>query len=102
MTIYDVALRKREEVAEGTMAFYFDKPAGFRFKAGQAIDVILINPPGGDAASSRHTFSLVSAPFEDGLTVATRMRDSAFKRALKSLPIGSHAKLEGPFGSLVL
>ncbi len=30
------------------------------------------------------------------------MRDSAFKRALKALPIGSTAKLEGPFGSLTL
>jgi len=102
MTTYDVKLKKREEVAEGTMAFHFDKPAGFSFKSGQAIDVILINPPAGDAASGRHTFSLVSAPFQDDLVVATRMRDSVFKRALKSMSIGSSMRLEGPFGSLVL
>ena len=30
------------------------------------------------------------------------MRDSAFKRAFKALPIGSTATLEGPFGSLTL
>ena len=30
------------------------------------------------------------------------MRDSAFKRALKSLPIGAPAQLDGPFGSLTL
>ena len=30
------------------------------------------------------------------------MRDSAFKRALKSLPIGAMPRLEGPFGSLTL
>src|ERR1700737_4229352 len=28
-------LMRREEVAEGTMAFHFAKPSGFKFKAGQ-------------------------------------------------------------------
>ncbi|MGH8679081.1 MAG: FAD-dependent oxidoreductase, partial [Burkholderiales bacterium] len=55
-----------------------------------------------DAQSTRHTFSIVSAPFQGELVVATRMRDSAFKRAFKSMSIGSPAKLEGPFGSLTL
>jgi ferredoxin-NADP reductase len=54
------------------------------------------------AADARHTFSLVSAPFEEGLTVATRMRASAFKNALADLAVGSAAGLEGPFGSLTL
>lgn len=102
MTSYKVRLQAREDVAEGTMAFHFEKPSGFSFKPGQAIDVILIAPPTTDTQSARHTFSIVSAPFHDELVVATRMRDSAFKRALKSLPIGSPAKLEGPFGSLTL
>ena len=92
----------REDVAQGTMAFRLMKPAGFSFKLGQAIDVNLIDPPGPDAASAHHTLSLVSAPFEDQLMVATRMRASAFKQARKALPVGSPAKLEGPFGSLTL
>lgn len=102
MSTYDTRLNARDEVAEGTMAFHFEKPAGFTFKPGQAIDVVLVDPLFTDAASARHTFSLVSAPFQAELVVATRMRDSAFKRALKLLPVGSVAKLEGPFGSLTL
>ena len=102
MTTYETRLEGREEIAAGTMAFHFAKPTGFSFKAGQAMDVVLIAPPTTDAQSARHTFSIVSAPFHDELVIATRMRDSAFKRALKSLPIGSPAKLEGPFGSLTL
>lgn len=102
MSIYQTRIEGREEIAQGTMAFRFEKPAGFSFKPGQAIDVILIEPPGPDAPSARHTLSVVSAPFEDQLMIATRMRDSAFKRALKALPAGSPAKLEGPFGSLTL
>ena len=102
MTRYEVRRQAREDLAEGTMAFHFEKPSGFSFKPGQAIDVILIAPPTTDTQSARHTFSIVSASFQDELDVATRMRDSAFKRALKSLSIGAPAKLEGPFGSLTL
>lgn len=102
MSTYEVRLEGREEIAEGTMAFHFEKPRDFSFKPGQAIDVVLSEPSGDDAQSGRHAFSIVSAPFEGRLTIATRMRDSAFKRTLKSLAIGAPIKLEGPFGSLTL
>lgn len=101
MAIYQVKFLGREQVADGTMAFRFEKPAGFSFKPGQAVALELIDPPAGDG-QSRRTFSLVSAPFEGTLMVATRMRDSAFKRALKTLPDGASVKLEGPFGELTL
>jgi ferredoxin-NADP reductase len=102
VTAHQVQLTGREAIAAGTMAFHFEKPAGFRFKPGQAVDVVLTAPPSAAAADTRHTFSLVSAPFQGALSIATRLRDSAFKRALKALPIGSTARLEGPFGSLTL
>ncbi len=38
-------LLSRNSVAEGTMAFHFARPAGFTFKAGQAADLTLLNPP---------------------------------------------------------
>jgi ferredoxin-NADP reductase len=99
---HDVKLRSRADVAQGTMAFRFDKPPGFDFKPGQAIDLVLAATPGGEAQAVRHTFSLASAPFENELEIATRMRDSPYKRALASLPVGAAAALEGPFGSLTL
>lgn len=102
MRIYDTRLEDHRTIAEGTMAFDLAKPPRFIFKPGQAIDVVLINPPGPETDGTRHTFSIVSAPFEDRLTVATRMRDSAFKRTLKSLPIGAPILFEGPSGSLTL
>jgi ferredoxin-NADP reductase len=84
------------------MAFRFEKPEGFSFKPGQAVDVVLSDSRSSDAQGDRHTFSLISAPFQEELSVATRMRDSAFKRAFKSLPIGAAVRIEGPFGSLTL
>ena len=102
MTTMTVHLQRREEVASDTMAFHFDKPAGFSFRPGQAIDLILPDPSLSGTESARHAFSIVSAPHEDELVVATRMRDSAFKNALSRLPIGGTAQVDGPFGSLTL
>ena len=44
MPIYKVKLKAREEIAAGTMAFHFEKPEGFVYKAGQFADYTLINP----------------------------------------------------------
>ena len=96
MSTYDLKLKSREEIAEGTMAFHLEKPDGFSFKPGQAIDVVIIDPLIADAQNNRHAFSIVSAPFEAHLTVATRLRDSVFKRTLKSLATGSPIQIEGP------
>jgi ferredoxin-NADP reductase len=101
MPSYQVKLAGREQVAEGTLAFRFEKPAGFSFKAGQAVVLELLDPPAADG-QKRRTFSLVSAPFEATLAIATRMRDTAFKRALKALPDGASIKLLGPIGQFTL
>jgi len=99
---YDVALQRREEIAEGTFAFYFEKPAGFAFKAGQSVSLALREPPSAPN-STRRTFSLVSAPFEPELAVATRLREaSTFKQALKMLPLGATVRLTGPLGKMIL
>ena len=96
------ALRHREQIAEGTMAFYFEKPQGFEFRAGQALDWTLIDPPETDAEGNTRAFSIVSAPFEPELAIATRMRDTAFKRVLRSMPLGTQVKIDGPSGSFTL
>ncbi len=102
MTTYQSRLVKRNEVAEGTMAFHLEKPAGFEFKAGQYLDMTLVNPPETDSQGNVRTFSIVSAPYENELLVATRMRNTAFKRTLSTLPLRSELKLEGPMGSFTL
>lgn len=102
MTSMTVRLRRREEVAHDTTAFHFDKPAGFMFKAGQAVELVLRDPAVAVTDSARHAFSIVSAPHQEELVVTTRMRASVFKDALARLPVGGAAGIEGPFGSLTL
>ena len=59
-------LSTREDVAEGTMAFRFEKPEGWTFIAGQCVDMTLLNPPETDREGNTRTFSIASAPQLDG------------------------------------
>jgi ferredoxin-NADP reductase len=102
MPVYKVKLKARNEVAAETMAFWFEKPKGFAYKAGQYVDYTLINPSETDVEGNTRGFSLASAPYEDDLMSATRMRDSAFKRVLKTMALGTELALDGPGGSFSL
>ncbi len=102
MPVYKSQLKSREQVAEGTMAFHLEKPAGFDFQGGQSVDMTLLDPPETDDEGNIRTFSIVSAPFESELVFATRMRDTAFKRSLKQVPLGTELKIDGPMGSFTL
>lgn len=102
MAGYTIKLIKKEVIANGTMAFHFEKPEGFQYHAGQYADFTLINPSETDNEGNTRTFSLASAPYQPHLTIATRMRDTAFKRVLRALPDGSELALDGPYGSFVL
>jgi ferredoxin-NADP reductase len=95
-------LTSRCEVAEGTMAFHFHKPSAWTFVAGQFLNMTLVNPPETDAEGNTRSFSIASAPFEDTIMIATRMRDTAFKRVLKTVAVGTEVKIEGPSGTLTL
>ena len=102
MPKFETTLKSNETVAEGTMAFHFAKPAGFAFKPGQSMNVSLIEPPETDARGNARTFSIVSAPHESELVIATRMRDTAYKRVLKAMPAGGRVSLRGPAGLFTL
>ena len=102
MPIYKVRLKYKREIADETMAFHFEKPEGFAYKAGQYADCTLINPAETDAEGDTRAFSLASAPYEDELMLATRMRDTAFKRILKTMEPGTELTLDAPRGSFTL
>lgn len=100
--IYSLSLKSRSEVAQRTLEFRFQKPPGMTFKAGQFMDVTLVDPPETDPEGNTRGFSINSAPDDSELIFTTRLRDTAFKRALRTLPLGTAVKVEGPFGNLTL
>ena len=102
MIAYQSLLIGRTEVAQDTIAFRFEKPRSFLFKAGQYIDLTLLGSEPGHSNGLTHTFSIASSPSAEELVVTTRMRDTVFKRALSVLPIGAEVRVEGPMGSFTL
>ncbi len=102
MNRYITKLKDRKAVAENTMAFVFERPKGFSFTPGQHIDVELINPKENDAEGAIRTLSLASAAGEPDLMITTRMRDTAFKNVIKTLPLGTEVMIDGPYGDMIL
>jgi ferredoxin-NADP reductase len=102
MRAYQSTLLGRREVAEDTIAFQFEKPRDFMFKAGQYIDLTPSGSQHGSSDGLTHTFSIANSPFDEDLLVTTRIRNTVFKQALSILPIGGGATIDGPMGSFTL
>jgi len=100
--VFETPLVGRELVAEQTMSFRFTKPVGWSYRAGQFVDITLLDPPETDAEGNLRGFSISSAPREEVITITTRLRDTAFKRVMQRMPLGTRVKIEGPFGDLRL
>lgn len=100
MSILPSRLIARETVADRTLACVIERPAGFTFRAGQYVDVTLPDPPFDDLLGSTRSLSLASAPHDPHLQVLMRLRDSAFKRAIAEMPLGSSVLVEGPADDL--
>jgi ferredoxin-NADP reductase len=104
MTEYLLPLKHRQVVARDTMAFWFDTlGTGFTFKAGQNADFRLIDSPQTDGEGKARTFSFATSPNDRAsLMVAMRMRNSAFKESLETIPLGTRLKVTSPMGSFTL
>src|ERR1700719_131336 len=95
-------LKARTRLCKGTTAFYFERPQNFEFKAGQFANLTLVDTVETDLEGSSRSLSIASAPHDKDLMVAMRNRDTAFKRAIHALPIGSPVLFQGPFGNFTL
>jgi ferredoxin-NADP reductase len=62
----------------------------------------MINPVETYAEGNIRGISQASAPYEDSLMFATRMRDTAFKRVLKTMEPRMELTLDAPYGSFTL
>lgn len=101
-TEYRTRLKDKQHLGGDTTAFYFERPSGFEFTAGQYVDISLINPPQTDPDGNTRSFSIASSPSEEHMLVVTRIRDTAFKRTLQDLPYATEVEVDGPFGSFAL
>jgi ferredoxin-NADP reductase len=97
-------IKEKREVAKGTLMVVFDLlGADVDFQPGQYFWVTLLDPPYDDDKGPRRHITVVTSPTERGvLGLATRLRDSGFKRSLAELPEGTEVEVEQPKGSFAL
>jgi ferredoxin-NADP reductase len=97
-------IKEKKEIARGTLLVIFDlQGQDVDFVAGQYFWVELLDPPYDDEKGARRHITVVTSPTEHGvLGLATRIRDSAFKRSLAELPVGTEVDVEQPKGEFVL
>ena len=97
-------IKEKQEVAKGTLMVTFDLlGAEVDFKSGQYFHVTLPDFGHQDDKGLRRHITVVTSPNDKGvLGLATRMRDSAFKRSLRELPVGADVEVEPPKGDFVL
>jgi ferredoxin-NADP reductase len=97
-------INEKREVAKGTLLVTFDLLGEeVDFKPGQYFFVTLPDVGYQDEKGLRRHISVVTSPNEKGmLGFATRMRDSAFKRSLREVPVGTEVEVEQPKGDFTL
>ena len=97
-------IKEKQAVAQGTLLVTFDLLGDqVDFTPGQYFFVTLPDVGHQDERGLRRHITVVTSPNEKGvLGFATRMRDSAFKRSLAELPIGTEVEVEPPKGSFAL
>jgi ferredoxin-NADP reductase len=97
-------IKEKREVAKGTLLVEFDLLGEeVDFTPGQYFWVELLDPPYDDEKGPRRHITVVTSPNDRGvLGLATRVRDSAFKRSLAELPVGTEVDVEQPKGDFLL
>src|SRR5215210_4755272 len=100
----EARIKEKTEVAKGTLMVVFDLlGAEVSFQPGQYFWVELPNVGYDDERGLRRHISVVTSPNDRGvLGLATRVRDTAFKRSLAELPVGAEVDVEEPKGSFLL
>ena len=97
------SVAEKREVAKGTLFVLFAVEDYPDYRPGAYFWVELPHSGHDDEKGLRRHISLVTSPTESGVVgLATRLRDSAFKRTLAELEVGDEVEVEEPKGSFLL
>lgn len=102
MANFQLTFTKKEQVADGTWSFYFEKPADFVFEAGQYVALVLPRLVAPDARGPVRSLSICSAPFETDLVFTMRISESGFKQSIMALTPGEVVQATKPIGHFTL
>jgi len=98
-----VSLRNREQVAENTLAFHLEKPERIHFQTRAGPGCNTYESRGAQPRRAiQRMLSIASPLYADEVIVATRVRDTPFKRFLKNAQPGRLHKISEPSGFFTL
>lgn len=99
---YRLKLNHKEEIAQDTFAFYFDKTGtGFSYTAGQFVTVTIPDLNAADGKGKERHYSIANTPAENNLVeIIIRKSVSDFSKCILSLPIGSELLFDIPRGEI--
>lgn len=96
-------ISKKSIIATNTLAVNFTLERPLKFQAGQFFFLELKNTPQTDTKGNTRHFTIVNAPENDReIEMATRLSDSAFKKSLAEMTIGTEVEINGPSGNFLL
>ncbi len=102
MANFSLKFKSKVQVADGTWAFSFEKPADFGFEAGQYVALVLPRLVAPDQRGPVRSLSICSAPCEGDLMFAVRITESGYKQSLMALESGEVAQATKPIGHFTL
>lgn len=97
-----LTLVNKEQVAKGTVSFFWEADPPFTWRPGQFLYYTVPLPATDKRGNTRH-FTIASSPTENVIQLTTRIRDeSLFKETLNGLEVGTVIEGSGPRGDFVL
>ncbi len=102
MANFSLKFKSKSQIADGTWAFHFEKPADFVFEAGQYVALVLPRLVAADKRGPVRSLSISSAPCEEDLMFAVRITESGYKQTLMALEPGEVAQATKPIGHFTL
>ncbi|MBW2970558.1 FAD-dependent oxidoreductase [Candidatus Woesearchaeota archaeon] len=95
-------IKAKREVAVDTLRVEFHVENRPEFKPGQFINLAIPKLKHHDERGNSRFFSIVNPPYEEGITITTRLTGSGFKRTLQEMGIGDRVEIAAIMGSFML
>ncbi len=100
---HDIVCTEKKLIAKDTYQLRFSRPENWHFKSGQFVllDVPLLENP---ADIQTRAYSIGSDPTEDDILLAVKLKPGGRSSAWveKTLAVGMHTTMQGPFGNFTL
>lgn len=100
--MYIVTLLDKKRIAENVyeLTFHLDNNLRLLFYPGQYVWLELMNMPTTDSRGTRRAFSIITSPKNtESFSILLKGSDSAYKRVVLSMPVGTKVRMSGPHGS---